>query len=109
MTAIPTKTEQLKKSLKYSILDGSAYSAMLGLTQDYIAPFALALRAITAQIGLLFSVPNLTMSLSQLAAPHLVERAGSRKSPILPVVFLHALLWLPILLVPYLFPEQRMG
>jgi len=107
MTAIPTETKQLRKSLKYSILDGSAYSAMLGLTQDYIVPFALALKATTAQIGLLSSVPNLTMSLSQLAAPHLVERAGSRKGLILPVVFLHALMWLPVLLIPYLFPEQK--
>lgn len=80
---------------------------MLGLTQDYIVPFALALKATTAQIGLLSSVPNLTMALFQLTAPHLAERAGSRKGLILPVVFLHALMWLPILLVPYLFPDQK--
>jgi hypothetical protein len=74
---IPSKTEQVRKSLKYSILDGSAFSAMLGLTQDYIVPFALALKATAFQIGLLSCVPNLTMALSQLTTPRLAERAGS--------------------------------
>jgi MFS family permease len=100
-------TIEVKKSLKYSILDGSAYSAMLGLTQDYIVPFALALRATIVQIGLLSSIPNVAMALSQLTAPHLAERASSRKGLIVPVVLTHALMWLPILLVPYVFPGQR--
>jgi MFS family permease len=100
-------TKEVKKSLKYSILDGSAYSAMLGLTQDYIVPFALALRATTVQIGLLCSIPNVGMALSQLAAPHLAERASSRKGLIVPVTLTHALMWLPILFVPYVFAGQR--
>jgi MFS family permease len=75
---------------------------MLGLTQDYIVPFALALKATAVQIGLLTSIPNASMALSQLAAPRLAEKAGNRKGLIVPVVFLHALMWLPILLVPYL-------
>jgi len=45
--------------LKYSIADGSAYSAMLGLIQDYVVPFALALKATIVQVGLLSSIPNL--------------------------------------------------
>jgi MFS family permease len=80
---------------------------MLGLTQEYIAPFALALKATTAQIGLLSSIPNLTMALSQLSAPRLVEKTGSRKSLILPMVLIHSLMWLPILLIPYMFPGDR--
>jgi MFS family permease len=88
-------------------LDGAAFSAMSGLTANYITPFALALKATTMQIGLLASVPNLVMSLSQLASPKLTERAGSRKGLILPVVFMHALMWIPILLVPFIFPEPQ--
>jgi MFS family permease len=97
-----------KKTLKNSILDGACHSAMLGLTQSYIVPFALALRATTAQIGLLSSIPGLTMALSQFAVPRLTERAGSRKRFILPVILLHALMWVPILLIPYLFPGNKM-
>jgi MFS family permease len=93
--------------LRYSILDGSAYAAMLGLTQNFIAPFALALKATTQQIGLLTSIPSLMMALSQLSAPTLSDKAGSRKGFILPVVFLHALMWLPILLVPFVMPGDK--
>ena len=103
------QAKEVKRSLKYSILDGSAYSAMLGLTQDYVVPFALALKATIGQIGLLSSVPSLAMALSQLAAPGLAEKAGSRKGLILPVVFIHALIWVPILLIPYLIPGEKVG
>jgi MFS family permease len=94
---------KVRHSLKLSVLDGAAYCAMLGLTFNYITPFALALKATTAQIGFLTSIPNLTTAVSQLAAPDLTERAGSRKGLILPVVFLHAVMFVPILLIPYLF------
>ncbi len=80
---------------------------MAGLTLNYITPFALTMKATVAQIGLLSSIPNFTMSLVQLAAPALSERAGSRKGFILPVVFLHALMWLPMLLIPYLFHSNQ--
>ncbi len=106
MTVSGSKARRINSSLKYSVLDGAAFSAMLGLTQEYIVPFALALGAATGQVGLLASIPNLTMALSQLVAPMLTRKAGSRKGLILPVVFLHALMWLPIMLTPYLFPSQ---
>ena len=51
MRAFDSQAKQIDKSLKYSIADGSAYSAMEGLTQDYIAPFALALQATVVQVG----------------------------------------------------------
>ena len=68
--------QRVRTSLKLSVLDGITFSAMAGLTQNYITPFALALKATTQQIGLLASVPNLTMALSALAAHDLSERAG---------------------------------
>ncbi len=104
---VTTKRRKVRKSLKLSVLDAAAFSAMLGLTQNYITPFALALKATTAQVGLLASVPSFTTALSQLAAPKLSQRAGSRKGFILPVAFGHALMWLPILLIPYVFPGPK--
>ena len=102
-----TRQSLTRKTLRSSILDGVCHSAMLGLTQSYVVPFALALRANTAQVGLLSSIPSLTMALSQLAAPHLTRKAGSRKRLILPVVLMHALMWIPVLLIPYLFPGDK--
>ena len=80
---------------------------MLGLTQNYITPYALTLKASTRQIGLLTGVPHFTMAAVQFAAPTLSERAASRKGFILPMAFMHALVWLPILLIPYLFQTHQ--
>ena len=103
-----TKHEKhaVRKSLRFSVLDGSANSAMLGLTQNYITPLALELKATTGQVGLLSSIPALMMAVAQLAAPDLSERAGSRKGFILPVVFGHAIMFIPILLVYYVFHDS---
>ncbi len=80
---------------------------MLGLTQNYITPYALTMKATTQQIGLLTSIPNFTMAATQFAAPGLSERAESRKGFILPMAVMHALMWLPILLIPYLFQTHQ--
>jgi MFS family permease len=80
---------------------------MLGLTQNYITPYALTMKATTQEIGLLTSVPNFTMSAVQFVAPTLSERAENRKGFILPMVLMHALMWLPILLIPYLFQTHQ--
>ena len=106
---VPSKLseEQVKKSLRNSIFDGSAYSVMLGLTQNYITPYALTMKASTQEIGLLTSVPNFTMAAVQFAAPALSERMGSRKGFILRMALMHALIWLPILLIPYLFQTRQ--
>lgn len=106
MKVFPSR-HRVRNSLKLSVLDGITFSAMAGLTQNYITPFALALKATTQQIGLLASVPNLTMAASQFAAPNLSEAAGSRKKLILPIVLMHALMWGPILLIPYLFATAQ--
>jgi MFS family permease len=97
----------IRKTLRNSVFDGVCHSAMLGLTQSYVVPFALALKATTAQVGLLSSLPSLVMAFSQLAAPRLTRKAGSRKRLILPVVLVHALMWIPVLLIPYLFPGDK--
>ncbi len=94
---------KVRKSLKLSVMDGAVYSAMVGLTQNYITPFALALKATSEQIGLLSSIPQFTIALSQLAAPVLVEKTGSRKRMILPIVFVHSANWLLVFLLPYFF------
>jgi MFS family permease len=98
---------KVKRSLKFSILDGSAQAAMLGLTQSYVTPFALALKATTVQIGLLTSFPNLMIALSQLAAPNLTEKVGNRKSAVLPMILVHALTFVPVMLIPFVFHNAR--
>ena len=104
---VPHRRYAVRKSLKLSVMDGGAYAAMLGLIQNYVTPLALVLKATTAQVGLLASIPNLVVALSQLAAPDLSERAGTRKRFILPMVFLHAIMYIPILLIPFIIQSSQ--
>lgn len=97
-----SKDNKIKKSLHVSFWDGIFAFVMTGLTQDYITPYALALKATVKQVGLLSSLPNLCASLIQLKSADLAERLSSRKRIILISVFLQALLILPIILIPYI-------
>jgi MFS family permease len=90
-----------------SVLDGAAYAVVLGLIQNFVTPFALALKATTTEVGLLNSFPNLIVAFSQLVAPRLSQRAGSRKGLILPMVFLHAVMFVPILLIPFVIGRSQ--
>jgi len=80
---------------------------MQGLTQNYITPFALVMKATTGQIGLLSSIPNGMMSLAQLVAPMFSERLGSRRNLVILMGLMQSLMWLPILLIPYVFSVHQ--
>jgi MFS family permease len=80
---------------------------MTGLTQDFVTPFALALKATVSQVALLSGIPSLIASLTQLKTPGLVHKLGSRKQVILPAVFLQAMMWTPILAIPYLIAGHQ--
>jgi MFS family permease len=77
--------------------------ASFGLTANFITPYALTMQATTQQIGYLSSLPNFANMLIQLFAPLISERIGSRKSLLVWSVFVQALLWLPILLIQFIF------
>ena len=82
---------------------------MIGLSQDYITPYALALKASVKQIGLLSSLPNLCASLVQLKSADIAERLSSRKRLILISVFLQAFTIFPIILIPYFLKNNQPG
>lgn len=77
--------------------------ASFGLTANYLTPYALTMQATTQQIGYLTSLPNFANMLIQLFAPLISERVGSRKSLLVWSVLVQALLWFPILLIPFVF------
>lgn len=102
-----SKDNKIKKSLRASFWDGFCAFIMIGLTQDYVTPYALALKANVKQIGLLSSLPNLCASLVQLKSADITERLASRKRLILISVFLQAFVILPIILIPYIFKNSQ--
>jgi len=93
---------KIRKSLKYSFLDGIFASVMQGIAENYLNPYALALKATARQIGLLVSLPGLTTAISQLKAADLADRIGRNKI-IKASVFSQVLTWLPIIFLPYFF------
>lgn len=97
------KQNKIRKSLRFSFLDGIFASCMVGMTTDYITPYALALKAVPSQIGVLAAASNLASSLVQLKSADFTEKLKSRKKTINIFVLLHTLMLVPILLIPYLF------
>lgn len=98
--------DKLRRTLRVSFLDGAFASVMSGLTEHFITPFALALKATNTQIGLLTSIPNIVAALFQLKSPDILEKIGKRRTLVTVTVFLHALMWLPIFSIPFLFREH---
>ncbi len=101
--SLPKK--QLDKALKNSIKDGAAYSAMDGITTTYSTPFALALGANDAQVGILNSVSNLFITISQHFAGKYIEKTG-RKTVAKNLSLIQKLIWIPIILIPMFFLQQ---
>jgi len=102
---MPLQQKKLDKALKNSIKDGAAFSAMDGITSTYSTPFALALGANNAEIGILSSIPNFFITLSQTFAGKYIEKRG-RKNVAVRLSLIQKLIWLPIILIPLFFLKE---
>ena len=96
-----------EKSLKYSIRDGAAFAVMDGLTASFITPFAVALNASVNLIAALTYVPQLIGAFIQLFAAKIVEILKDRRKILVISSLIHAILWIPLLLIPYATPSQK--
>ncbi len=99
--------DKIKKSLKYSVYDGAAFAVMDGLTNSFLTPFAVALKASVSMIAALTYVPQLIGAFVQLFSTKIVETVRDRKKILVVSSSIHAVLWLPLLLIPYLTPNQK--
>lgn len=97
--------KKLDKALSNSIKDGAAYSAMDGITSTYQTPFALALGANNAEIGLLNSIPNLFSTLFQPFIGKYIDRLG-RKSVCESLILIQKLILIPIIFIPFFFLNE---
>lgn len=101
-----SKDPEVERSLQHSVRDGAYYSVMSGSGETYLSAYALFLKASTAQIALLAALPPLLGSLAQLFSAWFGQRIGKRKVIILSGVVLQALMWLPMVWLPYFFPQH---
>lgn len=92
----------IDRSLRHSVRDGAAYAVMTGSGETYFSAFAVFLKASTAQIGFLASVPALLASFAQLLSAWLGHTFGKRKAIILTGATLQAFIWIPMAILPWL-------
>jgi MFS family permease len=95
------QSKKIKKSLRYSILDGSFWAIMFGFGERYLAAFAVFLKATNMQLGLLTSLPLLLASTSEFFSTKLIDFFKSRKKFVVISVLIQTFTWIPILLVFY--------
>lgn len=96
----------IKNTLRVSFLEGAFASIMTGFSETFMTPYCLALGGTTRQVGFLASIPSLIASLFQLKSSDAINRLKSRKTILTNCVLLHALMWLPIIAIPYLFRQN---
>ena len=102
-TPASSHREEIKAALRYSTVDGMAYASMIGFGEHYIVAYAVALRATSLQIGLLCAAPSLLAALAQTKSADMARALGSRKAIVLIFALLQGLMWLPIMVIPFVF------
>lgn len=98
---------KIRQSLRYSLWDGVFASVMLGCSETFIVPYALAMKAGPTLVGVLVALPNLAGALLQGASAGLWEWIGSRRTLIASAVFLQAVMWIPVIAIPYVFGAHQ--
>lgn len=70
---------RLRRDLRSIMIDGAAYSLMVGLGEAYLSAFGLALGLSGVAVGLLATVPMLGGGVLQMISPRAVARLGSHR------------------------------
>ncbi len=98
----------VENSLNHSLKDARAFAVMTGIGETYLSAFAIFLRATTPQIGLLASLPPLLGSLIQPVSAWLGRVSGHRKTLVIAGASIQAMAWLPIVVLPIVFPSHAL-
>lgn len=97
------EAESARRTIRLTRVEAIPFALMTGLTDPFMIPYALALGAGPFEAGLISSVRNLVLSLSQIASVRLVHWFRSRRRMFLWAVGIQAVLWVPLALVHPLF------
>lgn len=100
------KEDKNEEALRLSVKEGSLYAVMDGVGNAYVSPFAIAMNASNTHIGLLSAIPNLIAPLAQLSTIKAMENVESRKKLVVKAAILQAIMWVPMLLIPFFFLEK---
>jgi hypothetical protein len=97
--------ESTEPSRRYGLRDGACQAITQGSGEQYLSAFALLLQASPFQLSLLSALPQLIGTVAQVASVKLLRWFPDRKALILAGTVGQAFAWIPILLLPLLFPD----
>jgi MFS family permease len=97
--------ESSEPSRRYGLRDGACQAITQGSGEQYLSAFALLLHASPFQLSLLSALPQLIGTVAQVASVKLLRWFPDRKALILAGTVGQAFAWVPILLLPLLFPD----
>lgn len=90
---------------QHGIREGAGTAVMQGAGENFFTAFALTFHATTSQIGLLNVLPAFIGTFAQLASVLWLRWFDHRHAIVVAGATTQAILWLPLLLLPFLFPE----
>jgi len=94
------------RALRLWTVEGSVATVQITLTSGvFQTGFALYLGCNDFMIGVLAAIPAFA-GLLQLVASYLAERYASRRAIVTVCALISRLLWLPMLLIPFVFPKD---
>ncbi|HVO32565.1 MAG TPA: hypothetical protein VMU17_01540, partial [Elusimicrobiota bacterium] len=93
---------KVRRSLRASIYDGILAAAGGSVTDQFIAPFAIALQANAAQIANLASLPGLIGSAAQLQAGFVSNHFHRRRAPMIAGIVVQIGCFFALAAVPWL-------
>ena len=100
-TAISPPSEVLKRDLRYSVVDGSAYGVTVGIGETFLPAFVLAIGMGEVFAALIAAVPQLLGSLLQLVSPAAIRALGSHKRWVVLCATLQAASLFPLIIASW--------
>ncbi|MDH4187329.1 MAG: hypothetical protein OEV08_10045, partial [Nitrospira sp.] len=94
-----------EQGLRYGLRDGACQAIAQGSGEQYLSAFALLIHASPFQLGLLSALPQLIGTGAQLTSVKLLQWFPNRKRLISTGTVGQAVSWIPIMLLPLLWPQ----
>jgi MFS family permease len=105
VAASPATQSTDEQGLRYGLRDGACQAITQGSGEQYLSAFALLLQASPFQLSVLSALPQLIGTGAQLVSVKLLQWFPDRKALIFAGTVGQAFVWIPIALLPLLFPQ----
>lgn len=100
-----TAQETMARGRRYGLRDGLCQAVTQGAGEQYLSAFALLLQATPFQLSILSALPQLIGTWAQLLSVKVLRWFPDRKTLILRGTIGQAVVWFPMVLLPWLFPQ----